>query len=171
MPIARQFVEQRAPSLVDDEDAIRWYASYITRGASPGAAGQVSLMNQEIDVRHVLPSIHAPTLVTYREGEYLREATRYMGELIPGARVVELSGSDHLPWEGNSDELLDEIERFLAEMHKAAEPDRILATVLFTDIIGSTARAAELGDRAWKTCLLSTTRRCGARSPGTAARR
>ena len=85
MPIAREFVEQRAPSVKHNEEAIRWYASYIVRGASPGAAQTLHEMNCEIDVRHVLPTVGVPTLVIYREDEYLKEATRYMGEHIPGA--------------------------------------------------------------------------------------
>ena len=71
-------------------------------------------MNEEIDVRHVLPAVHVPALVLYREHEYLRDASRYMGERIPGARVVALPGADHLPWEGAQEDVLDEIEAFLA---------------------------------------------------------
>ena len=98
LPAARRFVDERAPSLAGDEDAYEWYASYLVRGASPGAVAQLARMNAEIDVRHVLPSIHVPTLVLYREREYLREAARYMGERIPAARIIELPGADHLPW-------------------------------------------------------------------------
>jgi class 3 adenylate cyclase len=76
-----------------------------------------------------------------------------MGERIPGARIVELPGNEHLPWEGDQDRLLDEIERFLSDVREDVEPDRILATLLFTDIVGSTARAAALGDRAWQDLL------------------
>jgi class 3 adenylate cyclase len=109
-------------------------------------------MNAGIDTRHVLPTIGVPTLVVYRSAEYLRDATRLMGEQIPGAQLVELPGDDHLPWEGDRDRLLDEIERFLSGVQEV-EPDRVLATLLFTDIVGSTARAAELGDRAWQELL------------------
>jgi class 3 adenylate cyclase len=130
LPAARRFVEERAPSLAGDEDAIRWYASYLVRGGSPGAAEQMTQMNREIDVRHVLPSIHVPSLVVYRAREYLRDATRYMGERIPGARVAELPGADHLPWEGDEDDVLDEIEAFLADVEADAEVDRVLTTVL-----------------------------------------
>jgi DNA-binding SARP family transcriptional activator/pimeloyl-ACP methyl ester carboxylesterase len=130
LPAARRFVEERAPSLAGDEDAIRWYASYLVRGGSPGAAEQMTQMNLEIDVRHVLASIHVPSLVLYRAREYLREATRYMGERIPGARVAELPGADHLPWEGAEDDVLDEIEAFLADIEDDAEVDRVLTTVL-----------------------------------------
>jgi len=107
------------------------------RGASPGAAVQLARMNAEIDVRHVLPSIHVPTLVLYREGEYLREAARYMGERIRGARIVPLPGVDHLPWEGSQDDVLNEIEQFLGRLDAEPEPDRVLATVLVIEADGT----------------------------------
>src|SRR5215210_6931495 len=97
---ARRFLEERAPSVAGDEEAIRWYASYLVRGASPTAVAQLTDMNEEIDVRHVLPAVHVPSLVLYRANEYLREPSRYLGARLPGARVVELPGPDHLPWEG-----------------------------------------------------------------------
>jgi hypothetical protein len=87
-------------------------------------------MNDEIDVRSVLPTIHVPVLVIYRAREHLREATRYMGERIPHAELVELPGADHLPWEGDQDVVLAEIERFLTAAQEEREPDRILTTVL-----------------------------------------
>jgi pimeloyl-ACP methyl ester carboxylesterase len=130
LSVARRWVAERAPSVAGDEDAIRWYGSYFVRGASPGAAMALRAMNQEIDVRSVLPTIHVPTLVLYRAREYLREATRYMGRRIPDALVVELSGADHVPWEGDQDSVLAEIERFLAGAAAGREPDRVLATVL-----------------------------------------
>jgi DNA-binding SARP family transcriptional activator/pimeloyl-ACP methyl ester carboxylesterase len=131
---ARRFLEERAPSIAGDEEAIRWYTSYLVRGASPTAVSQITDMNERIDVRHVLPTIRVPTLVLYRGQEYLREANRYMGARIPAARVVELPGADHLPWEGDQDCVLDEIERFLGEAHVAQEPDRILTTVLDAEL-------------------------------------
>jgi class 3 adenylate cyclase len=91
-----------------------------------------------------------PTLVAFRSEEYFGERTRFMGEQIPGARVVELPGNDHLPWEGDREALLGEIERFLVGVQDEVEPNRVLATLLFTDLVGSTAKAVELGDRAWK---------------------
>jgi class 3 adenylate cyclase len=107
-------------------------------------------MNDQIDVRDVLPTISVPTLVLYRSREYFREETRFMGERIPGARVIELPGNDHLPWEGDREALLDEIERFLAVVQEEVEPHRELTTLLCTEIVGSTAKAAELGDLAWR---------------------
>jgi DNA-binding SARP family transcriptional activator/pimeloyl-ACP methyl ester carboxylesterase len=131
MPVARRFVAERAPSLAGDEEATRWYASYIVRGATPGAAAALAVMNAEIDVRAVLPTIGVPALVLYREDEYLCHATRYMGERIPRARIVALPGADHLPWEGDQDAVLDEIEAFLLGARDQAPPSRVLATVLF----------------------------------------
>ena len=137
LPAARRFVDERAPSLSGDEDAYEWYASYLVRGASPGAVAQLARMNAEIDVRHVLPSIHVPTLMLYREREYLREAARYMGERIPAARIVELPGADHLPWEGKQDDVLDEIERFAADLDSTPGLERVLATVLVVEADGT----------------------------------
>ena len=137
LPMAKRWVDERAPSASGDEDAYRWYASYLMRGASPGAAAHLARMNAEIDVRDVLPSIHVPTLALYRRDEYLREYTRYMGERIPGARIVALSGADHLPWEGAQEEVLGEIQRFVAELHEDPEPDRVLATVLVIEADGT----------------------------------
>jgi hypothetical protein len=135
--MARRFVDERAPSLSGDEDAYRWYASYLVRGASPGAAVQLARMNAEIDVRHVLPTIHVPALVLYRRGEYLRDAARYMGERISGARVVALPGADHLPWEGRQDDVVAEIEPFVRDLHVDSQPDRVLATVLVIEADGT----------------------------------
>jgi DNA-binding SARP family transcriptional activator/pimeloyl-ACP methyl ester carboxylesterase len=137
LPMARRFVDERAPSLAGDNDAYRWYASYLVRGASPGAAVQLARMNAEIDVRHVLPSIHVPTLVLYREGEYLREPAQYMGERIPDARVVALPGVDHLPWEGAQEDVLREIERFVERLDTEPERERVLATVLVIEADGT----------------------------------
>jgi DNA-binding SARP family transcriptional activator/pimeloyl-ACP methyl ester carboxylesterase len=130
LPIARRWVAERAPSAAHDDDAVRWYSSYFVRGASPGAAMALRAMNDEIDVRSVLPTIHVPVLVIYRSQEFLRDAARYMGERIPHARVVELPGADHVPWEGDQEAVLGEIERFLTAAEVQSEPDRTLATVL-----------------------------------------
>src|SRR2546423_3476241 len=110
---------------------------------------------REIDVTDVLPTLRVPTLVLHRTGDtaVLVEMARMLAELIPAARYVELEGNDHIPWFGDADALLDEIEEFLTGCRHAAEPDRALATVLFTDIAGSTERAATLGDRRWRELL------------------
>jgi DNA-binding SARP family transcriptional activator/pimeloyl-ACP methyl ester carboxylesterase len=142
-----------APSILDDPGALHWYTSYVRRGASPGASKAMRLMNTEIDIRDLLPTISVPTLVLHRARESWRDGSRFMGEHIPGARMVELPGNDHLPWEGDQEALLDEIDRFLSGVTEDVEPDRVLATLLVTEIVGSTAKAAEFGDRAWQDLL------------------
>ena len=146
LPFARAFVARNVPSIVGDKEAVRWYASYFLRGASPGAVVALRAMNAKIDVRDVLPTIGVPTLVLYRSQEYLREATRYMGDEIPGARVVELPGADHLPWEGNQDDVLDEVERFLATVGDDQGAERILATILTTRLGGDAERGDDVTD-------------------------
>ena len=112
-PATRDWLGRVAPDILRDPAALRWYASYVRRGASPSASKALRLMNAEIDIRDLLPTISVPTLVLHRAQETWRDGSRFMGEHIPGARVVELPGNDHLPWEGDQDALLDEIERFL----------------------------------------------------------
>jgi DNA-binding SARP family transcriptional activator/pimeloyl-ACP methyl ester carboxylesterase len=142
----RDWLGRVAPQVVRDPGALRWYTSYVRRGASPGATKALRLMNTEIDIRDVLPTIGVPTLVLHRADESWRDGSRLMGEHIPGARVVELPGDDHLPWEGDREALLDEIERFLSGVREDVEPDRVLATLLFTHVVGSVAKT-EFGDR------------------------
>jgi class 3 adenylate cyclase len=114
-------------------------------------------MNGQIDIRDTLPVIRVPTLVLHRTGDLDTsiEEGRYLAAHIPGARFVGLPGADHLPWAGDQDAILDEVEEFLTGVRPVPEPDRVLATVLFTDIIGSTEHAAELGDRRWGDVLVS----------------
>ncbi len=143
------------PSVADDPRFAAWWAKYLRLGASPGAALALYRMNIEIDIRHLLPVIRVPTLVLHRTGDRLIDigASRYLAEHIPGARYTELPGQDHGPWVGDIDTLVDEIEEFLTGVRHGPEPDRVLATVMFTDIVGSTERAATLGDRAWRALL------------------
>jgi class 3 adenylate cyclase len=125
-------------------------------GASPAMVGQMQRMFLDIDVRHVLPAIHVPTLVLHRHGDRVvnRRAGQWLAEHIPGARYVELPGRDHMLFAGNQDEVLDQIQEFLTGTRGQAEPDdRVLATLLFTDIVGSTDQAAALGDKRWKEIL------------------
>src|SRR6266540_6581516 len=114
-------------------------------------------MNSQIDVRDVLPTIQVPTLVMHCTGDrdVNVEEGRYIAEQIPGAKFVELPGDDHVFWAAHADSVVDEIEEFLTGVRPIQEPDRVLATVLFTDIVGSTEKAAELGDRRWKALLES----------------
>jgi pimeloyl-ACP methyl ester carboxylesterase/DNA-binding winged helix-turn-helix (wHTH) protein len=125
-------IEERAPSLAHDAEFRAWWATYLRMGASPGAAVALTKMNAEIDVRGVLPSIRVPTLVIHRTGDMCLkvEEGRFVAAQIPGAKYVELGGIDHLPFVGNQDEILDEIEEFVAGLHIAGEYDRVLATVL-----------------------------------------
>jgi class 3 adenylate cyclase len=140
-----------APSKLSDERFGRWWARFERLGASPSAVVALMRMNSEIDIRHILPAIRVPTLILHREGDprVSVEAGRYLGSAIPGAKYVELPGSDHVAWVGDVDRLTDEIEEFLTGARADLEPDRVLATVLFTDIVDSTKKAAELGDRRW----------------------
>jgi len=153
--LSREDVEYYAPSRVDDEPFVQGLASYFRRSASPGAAAALLRMNSQIDVRHVLPTIRVPTLCLHRRGDrdVNIEEGRYIASQIPGARFVELAGSDHAISAGDVDALADEIEEFLTGVRPVPQPDRVLATVLFTDIVGSTQKAVELGDRRWRELL------------------
>jgi len=144
-----------APTKVSDEHFRRWWARFERLGASPSAALALMRMNSEIDVRHVLPAIRTPTLVLHRSGDsrVSVEGGRHLAANIPGARYVELPGDDHLLWVGDVDRVADEMQDFLTGSRAEVEPDRILATVLFTDIVDSTRRASELGDRRWQALL------------------
>jgi class 3 adenylate cyclase len=137
-----------------DEALTRWWRARARAAASPGAARDLILMNSQIDVRHVLPTIGVPTLVLHRSGD--RDSTvaegRYISERIPAARFVELPGEDHAPFI-DTDRIVDEVEAFLTGRQPVREPDRVLATVLFTDIVGSTEKAVELGDARWRDLL------------------
>ena len=144
-----------APSVAEDEAFKRWMTAYFRRSASPGAAVTLLRMNTEIDIRAVLPTIGVPTLVLHRTGDLDAkvEEGHWIAKQIPGARFVELPGVDHLPWVGDQGSILDEVEEFLTGVRHGPEPERVLATVLFTDIVDSTARAAALGDRRWRDLL------------------
>jgi class 3 adenylate cyclase len=145
----------RVPSVAGDQRAAERIASYYRAAASPGAAAAIMRMNREIDVRHVLPVTLVPTLILHRTAERVIdvEHARYMAQCIPGAKLVELPGEDHAPWFGDRDAVLDEVEQFLTGSRYAHQPERVLATVLFADIVGSTERAAALGDRPWRELL------------------
>ena len=149
------FLDLVAPSRVGDEDFRRWWARYQRIGASPGSVLLMRRMLGQIDVRDVLPTIRAPTLVVHTaETHWNRvEHGRYLAEHIPGAKYVELPGSDHFFFLGNAQTVLSELQRFLAGIVGPPESDRQLATVLFTDIAGSTALASEVGDRRWTEVL------------------
>ena len=120
--------------------------------ASPTTAGQMERLDMETDVRHILPSIHVPTLVMHRPDceSYPDAISRYLGGRIEGAKVVAVPGRDDPPSMGDVDAIADEVEKFLTGARHGPDPDRVLATVLFTDIVDSTSRAADMGDSRWK---------------------
>ncbi|HET6642300.1 MAG TPA: alpha/beta fold hydrolase, partial [Gaiellaceae bacterium] len=151
--VVRRVLRQLAPSIADDEEQVQVYTRAAARGASPTAATTLMRMSAEIDIREVLPAIRVPTLVLHRAEEALADESRDVGERILGAKVVELPGVDHMPWLGDQDAVLGEIEEFLTGARPHPALDRVLATVLFTDIVGSTQLAAELGDHRWQGLL------------------
>ena len=148
-------VEQWAPSVADDERFKRWWGQFLRLGASPSAARAVLEMTLEIDVRDILPAIRVPTLILHRSGDRRIDVggSRYLARRIPNAKYVELDGVDHLAWVGDSDAIGDEIGDFLTGTRHPAEPNRVLATVLFTDMVESTNRAVELGDARWRSLI------------------
>jgi class 3 adenylate cyclase len=148
-------VEYYAPSRIGDPQFIRGIERYFRASASPGAAAAFVRMNSYADVRSILPTIQVPTLVLHRTGDHdvNVEEGRYLASRIPGAKFVELEGDDHYLGAGDVDALADEIEEFMTGTRPAPEPNRVLATVLFTDIVGSTQRAVELGDSRWRELL------------------
>ena len=146
-------LNSRAPSMVHDGRFREWWAHYLRISASPTAAVTLTRMNGEIDVRHVMPTIRVPTLILSVDDRAIDiGGARYMAQQIPQARLIELSGSDHFFWLTNADVVLGEIEEFLTGSRRAPEPDRVLATVLFTDIVNSTKRA-EMGRQSWRRVL------------------
>lgn len=148
-------LERFAPSKLTDADFRKRFARYGRLSASPGAAVALYRMNVQMDVRNVLQSVHVPTLVVHRSGDRLAypQGGRFIADRIPGAKYVELPGEDHLVWVGDREAIIGEVEEFLTGIRHESEDDRVLATVLFTDIVDSTVRAAGLGDMAWKELL------------------
>lgn len=144
-----------APELADDDQFRQWYGHFERLAASPGMALAAQRMVFDLDVRDVLGAVQCPTLILHRQGDPLItvEHGRYLAEHLEGAEYVELEGDGHAYWSGDSDRLLAEIQGFVTGAPGKADPDRVLATVLFTDIVGSTQRATELGDQRWAALL------------------
>ena len=144
-------IAERAPSLADDAEFSNWWAEYLRMGASPGAAVALTQMNAEIDVRDVLPLIRVPTLVLHRKGDTCLkvEEGRYVAERIPRSKYVELNGVDHLPFVGEQDDIIEEIERFVAGVQFADEYDRVLATVMSISWVDAEAEAKKRGSGEW----------------------
>ena len=148
-------IDSIMPSVAQDEAVRAWWARLLRMSASPAAVLALNRMNYEIDIRHLLPAIRVPTLLMHASGDrqVAVSASRYMARKIPGATLVELPGEDHLPVLGDAEEVLAQIERFVAAAQRPPEPDRVLATVMFSDIVGSTEMAVTLGDRQWRELL------------------
>ena len=141
-----------APSRRDDPLFRQWWARFQRLAATPGMVHGIFSLYPSIDIRQVLPTIQAPTLVVHRTGDRMIniDMGRYLADRIPNATMVELDGADHIFWVGDTGALLEEIEGFLTGTRQTVEPDRVLATVLFTDVVDSTQRAVELGDERWR---------------------
>jgi pimeloyl-ACP methyl ester carboxylesterase/class 3 adenylate cyclase len=159
---AAEWLARLAPSAAGDERVIEWTAKVLRAAASPSSMRIYGEMTALVDVRAVLPSVHVPTLVLVRADAKLPkggvdfegvEEAQWVAARIPGSTFVTVPGRDYLPWIGNQGSLVDEIERFVTGERTVREPDRVLLTLLFTDLVGSTTRAAELGDRRWRELL------------------
>jgi class 3 adenylate cyclase len=148
-------IEVSSPSQADDPEARAFAARMERASASPGMLAALARMFVEIDVRDVVPTVQVRTLVLHRRFDRLVNVrhSRWLAEHLPNAELVELPGGDHLPWGEGAEELIREVQAFLTGTHYAPEPDRILATVLFTDIVDSTGAAADLGDQRWREVL------------------
>ena len=146
-----------APSRQNDAELRQWWARLQRVAASPGMVRNIFALYPELDIREVLPAIQAPTLVLHRRGDRMVDIAmgRYLAGHISGAKLVELEGTDHLFFTGDADVVLDEIQEFLTGVRPQPLVERVLATVLFTDIVGSTQRAADLGDERWLELLHS----------------
>jgi pimeloyl-ACP methyl ester carboxylesterase/DNA-binding winged helix-turn-helix (wHTH) protein len=145
------------PSRANDARFRDWWAHYLRASASPQAAALLLRMSADVDIRHVLPSIRVPTLVLHSVNDKTIDVRqgRYLAEHIAGAKYVELQGPDHAPFSSDSEAITDEIEEFLTGVRHNPVVDRVLATVLFTEIVGATEKAAELGDRSWSRLVQS----------------
>jgi class 3 adenylate cyclase/pimeloyl-ACP methyl ester carboxylesterase len=164
-------IDYFAPSLVGDPDSESFWGRYQRQSASPTAAVALTQMATEMDVRDLLPSVRVPTLILHRTDDQVTRigCARYLAAHIRGAQLVELPGADHWWFAGDSDALIDEIGHFLTGELPERQPDRVLSTVMFTDIVGSTQRAADVGDARWRELLQShedATRREVARHRG-----
>ena len=144
-----------APQLGDDEGVRRWWAGMLRASASPSSAAAMMRMSIDTDIRSVLGSVHVPTLVVHEVGDLPApvQGGRYIAENIPGARFIELPGDTHLFFLADRDELIDEVQEFLTGVRWRPRRDRVLATVVFTDVVQSTERAVEVGDERWAALL------------------
>ena len=150
-------IDRRAPTLSTDPRFCRWWARFLRAGASPAAVVALQRANMQIDVRAVLPSVRVPTLVLHAIHDRIIpiDASRYLAGHIQGSTLVEIDSEDHLPFGDCADQIATEIERFLTGKHETPEVDRVISTVMFTDIVGSTQLAEELGDTRWRDLLIA----------------
>jgi class 3 adenylate cyclase len=148
-------IEYLAPSLARDERFRQWWAKFLRFSAGSTTVINLLRMYAQIDISAILPTIHIPTLVLHRTADLAIEVEqgRYLAGHIPGAKLVELAGEDHFWWVGDSEAIVNEISEFLTGERPPVESNRVLATVLFTDIVDSTRRVAELGDQRWRDLL------------------
>jgi class 3 adenylate cyclase/pimeloyl-ACP methyl ester carboxylesterase len=148
-------IGMRTEGIVDDPLRADRIAAYFRASASPGAVAAIMRMNRDIDVRHILSATRVPTLIVHRTGDPVIEVghARYLAQHIPGAKLIEFDEVIHPPWSGNRDDILDTVEQFLTGGHRVREPERLLTTVLFADIVGSTERVAAIGDNPWRELL------------------
>lgn len=146
-----------APSVAQDQSFRRSWARFERFAVSPAGIQALLRMLNDTDARHILPVVKVPTLIVHRQGDRAMAVAgaRFLAERIPGAKYVELPGDDHFPWVGDTGAILDEVEEFITGARAVRETDRVLATIMFTDIVGSTARAATMGDRRWRDLLSS----------------
>jgi class 3 adenylate cyclase len=144
-----------APSRADDQDFLKSWGTFERRAVSKGAVRKILGMILNTDARDVLPSIQVPTLVVHRQGDWATpiEGGRYLAENIPAAKLVEVAGNDHFPWVGDAESILNEVEEFVTGTLHPIEPDRVLATVMFLDIVDSTQHLAKLGNHGWRELL------------------
>jgi len=146
-----EYYDVVVPSRKGDEEFHRWFSRLTRQAASPAMMELYFRANMVIDVRPILSSLRCPFLVLHRVGDNLVavELGRYLAEAVPGAKYVELPGADHWPWFGDTESVVEEVEEFLTGARHVVSSDRVLATVLFTDIVGSTEQLASVGDKAW----------------------
>jgi pimeloyl-ACP methyl ester carboxylesterase/class 3 adenylate cyclase len=148
-------LDQAAPSVANDHAAQSWFGAYLRHAASPGTALTLADWNFEVDVRGILPSIQVPTLVLHRSGDrwYSVAEAQYLADHIPGARLMVLPGDDHVCWWGDQESIIGEIQEFMIGTRSGPPTERVLLTVVLIDIVGSTEKAAALGDQKWKDLL------------------
>ena len=148
-------LDQAAPSMAQDDAACEWWGAYMRNAASPKTAETITRLNAELDIREILPLIDAPTLVINREEDvwHSKEEAAWIAGLIPNAVLKFVPGNDHLIWYGDQDPIINEIEEFVTGQKYVVPSERVLLSILMTDIVGSTDLAASLGDRNWRAIL------------------